>query len=189
MSRISETQFKQLLSSITEEALSPSGTWSLKMHNELFTPDFYFDKEDTHNMISELFALLDSNTSHPNTKFKIAQLFSLMKSRNLNNINEILGEYKERILTCSQEMEDFPLSHAIKKLLTSLYQPINKLSTCTPPPYSMPSFVKSINIRRTCKISQTPDVSKYAYKQVEGNMDSLPTGFNANRPVKEENRK
>lgn len=184
MRRVTKSEFIQLYNSIKNEALAPSGTWSLRMYDALFSSDFYFNKDDTNNWVSSLLDLLVDKKTCGNTKFKIAQLFSLMKTRNFNFIIETLDNKKETILNYCAIMGEFQLSNVIKKLLISLYINQNKITTSTPPPAN-PYFIKSVHMKKH-SMSQTPDPFKLPDNLMDGApASSLPADLSTVKSILE----
>ncbi|OHT04251.1 hypothetical protein TRFO_28302 [Tritrichomonas foetus] len=169
---------------ILNEAKSANGTWSLATITKVQARVARFTLIDSRYMIERMLHELNDETqihdipknniddendqksdsqtntnkggSLPVTKYKIAQMFASLKSKNMIGLFDIINEHKSEIIQIVAKVKSGPLGGAISQLLTSLYQSSKPNSTSPPPKFVYQPRLMQPSRRPIC--SHTPSV-------------------------------
>lgn len=147
----------ELIRKTLDEADSHQGTWSLATHNMILQTAEYFNINQTQEYMRPILEkLLDAET-RPDTRYKLAQICTALKAKNINGIPQIFADVKPRVLELMQKIQDNPLGPATSKLLQSIYIPLpcKKPTSASPPP--LQTFRPRVqNYSHRAFISRTP---------------------------------
>ena len=149
---------ENFVSELINEANSTNGTWSLATITKVQSSVQRFSNNDARYIFEKLMAELtdEGNNREPVTKYKIAQMFALLKSKQMCSLSDLVAEHKTEIMQVVAKTKSGPLGSAISQLLSSLYMATPPKPTSASPP---PQFVYQPRVMQPSKrpvCSHTP---------------------------------
>ena len=126
---------QQFLEFIKESTHGPGGTWSIKIYEEIKDKLLKLHPMDidkfTQAMVDDF---IDKNSSCL-CRYKTAQLFAFMKSKNINGFNESIQRRKPELLNLFITESQDQLNSAVHGYISSLFSDSSsKPISNTPPP-------------------------------------------------------
>lgn len=119
---------------VISESESEHGTWSLATYNKVNNLVSESNKKSIMKFIDTLIIEMTDKDCSPKKRYKLAQMCTTLKSKNIQYIGEEFDNKKNELMNMCKESENKALSGAITNLISILFVHTTKVHTISPPP-------------------------------------------------------